>query len=199
MVSKRKGNNYMKNRSYLVGVGILFCLTAAGMFLCQGCASVDPKLYASQTPVLDLSRYFNGPLEASGIFQNRKGEVVKRFHVKMVGTWSNNVGRLEEDFVYSDGTKQRRVWTLTKLDDHTYTGTADDVIGSAKGAAYGNALNWRYTLALPVDKTIYHVQFDDWMFLVDDTIMLNRAVMSKWGFRVGEVTLSFTKGTTVAR
>jgi hypothetical protein len=183
----------MKRRFYMMGAGMLVCLTAIGMFLCQGCSSIDPKLYAKETPVLDLAQYLKGPLEAQGMFQNRKGEVVKRFHVKMIGIWSNNVGRLEEDFVYSDGTTQRRVWTITKVDEHTYTGTADDVIGSAKGEAYGNALNWSYTLALPVDGTIYHVQFDDWMFLIDKKIMLNRAVMSKWGFTLGEVTLSFTK------
>jgi Protein of unknown function (DUF3833) len=189
----------MKRRFYLMGAGMLFCGVAMGLFLAQGCSSIDPKLYAKETPVLDLREYLNGPLEASGMFQDRKGVVIKRFHVKMVGTWSNNVGRLEEDFVYSDSTTQRRVWTITKLDDHTYTGTADDVIGSAKGEAYGNALNWSYTLALPVDGTIYHVRFDDWMFLMDEKIMLNRAVMSKWGYRLGDVTLSFTKGTTAAR
>ena len=127
------------------------------------------------------------------MFQNRQGEVVKRFHVKLRGTWSNNVGRLEEDFDYSDGTKQRRVWTITRVDSHHYTGTADDVVGIAQGKAYGNALNWRYTLALPVGKKIYNVKFDDWMFLMDEDVMLNRAVMSKWGFRLGEVTLSFRK------
>lgn len=171
----------------------LLCLIGVALLFCMGCASVDPKQYAKELPTLDLCQYFNGPLEASGMFQNRKGEVVKRFHVKMVGSWSNHVGRLEEDFTYSDGTTQRRVWMITKLDDNTYTGTADDVIGIAQGVAYGNALNWHYTLELPVDKKIYHVQFDDWMFLMDDKIMLNRAVMSKWGFTIGEVTLSFTK------
>jgi len=189
----------MKSRFYLMGAGLLISLTAVGIFLCQGCTSVDPKLYAKEKPILDLKQYFNGPLEASGMFQDRKGEVVKRFHVKMVGTWKENVGTLEEDFVYSDGTTQRRVWTITKLDEHTYTGTADDVIGAAKGEAYGNALNWSYTLALPVDGTIYHVRFDDWMFLMDEKIMLNRAVMSKWGYRLGDVTLSFTKGTPATR
>jgi hypothetical protein len=38
-----------------------------------------------------------------------------------------------------------------------------------------------------------NVQFDDWMFLLDDAVMLNRAVMSKWGIRLGEVTLAFRK------
>jgi hypothetical protein len=31
------------------------------------------------------------------------------------------------------------------------------------------------------------------MFLVDDEVMLNRSVMRKFGFRLGEVTLSFRK------
>jgi Protein of unknown function (DUF3833) len=48
-------------------------------------------------------------------------------------------------------------------------------------------------LSLPVDGKTYEVQFDDWMYLVSDKVMLNRAVMSKFGFRLGEVLLSFTK------
>ncbi len=171
---------------------LFLCLMGAGL-LCGGCTSVAPKQYSKEQPLLDLSRYLEGPLEASGMFQDRKGNVVKRFHVKLLGTWSNNVGRLEEDFIYSDGTTQRRVWTITRLDDHHYSGTADDVVGVAQGEAYGNALNWRYTLALPVGNKVYNVKFDDWMFLMDEEVMLNRAVMSKWGFRLGEVTLSFRK------
>jgi hypothetical protein len=37
------------------------------------------------------------------------------------------------------------------------------------------------------------VQFDDWMYLMDDRVMLNKAVMSKFGLRLGEVTLTFVK------
>jgi len=39
----------------------------------------------------------------------------------------------------------------------------------------------------------WHVRFDDWMYLIDDKVMLNTAVMSKWGIRLGQVTLSFTR------
>ena len=77
--------------------------------------------------------------------------------------------------------------------DSRYSGRADDVVGVAQGQAAGNALNWRYTLALPVDGKVYEVQFDDWMYLMDERVMLNKAVMSKFGFRLGEVTLSFYK------
>jgi hypothetical protein len=48
-------------------------------------------------------------------------------------------------------------------------------------------------LALPVDGRVWEVQFEDWMYLMNDRVMLNKAVMSKWGVRLGEVTLSFNK------
>jgi hypothetical protein len=44
-----------------------------------------------------------------------------------------------------------------------------------------------------VDGKVYEVQFDDWMYLMSDKVMLNKATMSKFGVRLGEVTLAFTK------
>ncbi|MFM2052703.1 MAG: hypothetical protein RL456_740, partial [Pseudomonadota bacterium] len=69
----------------------------------------------------------------------------------------------------------------------------DDVVGEAIGRAAGPALRWQYTLRLPVDGRTWDVEFDDWMHLVDERVMLNRAVMSKFGIRLGEVTLAFHK------
>lgn len=170
----------------------LFCVLA-GMIGMAGCASVDMERYAGEKPVLDLRTYFDGTLDAHGIFQDRSGEVVKRFHVLIEASWEGDVGTLDEHFTYSDGTTQRRVWTITRHDATRYTGRADDVVGEATGEALGNALRWRYVLALPVDDKVYNVDFDDWMFLMDDRVMLNRSVMRKFGFRLGEVTLSFYK------
>ena len=165
---------------------------AAGLAL-GGCASPDIESYASQTPVLDLRSYFNGTLNAYGIFTDRSGAVVKRFTVVMVCSWTGNEGVLDESFTYSDGSTQKRIWHLTQLADGRYTGRADDVVGVAEGRSAGNALNWKYTLALPVDGKVYEVQFDDWMYLMTNSVMLNKATMRKFGFRLGEVTLAFTK------
>jgi hypothetical protein len=163
------------------------------LFGLWGCSSVEIDKYRSETPVLDLREYFNGTLEAHGIFQDRSGEVVKRFTVIIDASWQGEVGTLDERFTYSDGSTQRRVWTITRTGEGRYVGRADDVVGEARGEEAGNALRWRYVLALPVDGKVYNVDFDDWMFLMDDRVMLNRSVMSKWGFRLGEVTLSFYK------
>ncbi|NBX56413.1 MAG: DUF3833 domain-containing protein, partial [Betaproteobacteria bacterium] len=138
-------------------------------------------------------QYFNGVIDAWGVFTDRSGKVVKRFAVVMHCHWQGDEGVLDEDFVYSDGTTQKRIWTLKHLGDGKYTGTAGDVVGQAAGRARGNAFNWRYTMALPVEGKVWHVQFDDWMYLMNERVMLNKATMSKWGFTLGEVTLSFTK------
>lgn len=164
--------------------------TALGL---TGCAGPQVTDYAQEAPKLDLKQYFNGPLQAHGIFTDRRGRVVKRFVVDLHASWKGSQGTLDEHFTYSDGTQQRRVWTLTDLGNGRFSGRADDVVGEAQGESAGNALRWRYTLALPVDGRVWHVQFDDWMYLMDSHTMLNKAEMSKFGIRLGEVTLSFTK------
>ncbi len=161
--------------------------------LLAGCSTPQVQDYAGQTPTLELRDYFNGTLDAYGVFTDRSGKVVKRFDVVMTCTWQGDEGTLDEAFTYSDGTKQRRIWRLTRLADGRYTGRADDVVGTAQGQQSGNAFNWKYTLALPVDGRVIEVQFDDWMYLMNDKVMLNRAAMSKWGVGLGEVTLSFSK------
>ena len=167
--------------------------TALAAVVLGGCAGPTPADYAAETPVLDLKTYFNGDLVAHGLFTDRSGKVVRRFVVQMTGTWNGNQGVLDERFTYSDGKTERRVWRLTDEGDGRWTGRADDVVGVAEGRAAGNALNWRYTLSLPLDGKVYEVQFDDWMYLMDERVMLNKAVMSKFGVRLGEVTLSFYK------
>jgi len=166
----------------------------AAATLLAGCASAPtPADYAAEKPVLDLKTYFNGEIVAHGIFTDRAGKVARRFKVLMTASWNGSQGTLDERFTYSDGKTERRVWRLTDEGNGRYTGRADDVVGVAEGRSAGNALNWKYTLSLPVDGKVYEVQFDDWMYLMDDKVMLNKAQMSKFGFHLGEVTLSFTK------
>ena len=168
-------------------------LAAALTLGLSACASTGVEQYKAEQPALDLKTYLNGTLDGWGMFQGRSGEVKKRFHVVIDAKWTGDSGVLDENFKWSDGTTSRRVWTLTKQADGRYIGKADDVVGEALGEVSGNALRWRYVMALPVDGNTYHVDFDDWMFLIDDKVMLNRSYMSKWGFNLGEVSLSFVK------
>jgi hypothetical protein len=169
----------------------LACLLPAT--LVAGCASSVPEDYANEKPVFDLARYFDGTVDGWGMFQDRSGKAVKRFYVRIDGKWSGDTGTLDESFEWSDGTKSTRVWTLKRQAPGRFTGTAHDVVGTASAIGAGNAMQWRYSMKLPVNDKEYEVDFDDWMYLIDEQTMLNRSSVTKWGFRVGEVTLAFRK------
>ena len=177
----------MNKTSLVKGLLPLLFLTAISA------CGVTPQEYENETPKMDMQTYFNGQIKAWGLFQNYREKVIKRFHVDMHGEWKGNKGTLDEHFTYSDGTTQRRVWNLVRIDEHTYSGTAGDVVGEATGVAYGHALRWKYTMALEVDDDVYHVKFDDWMYLIDEKTVINRSVMSKLGVTLGEVILVFIK------
>ena len=159
---------------------------------------MNVKEFESKTPRFVLEDYFAGETRAWGLVRDRFGKVRRQFTVDMTGEWDGEVLTLNEKFVYDDGETDTRIWTVRKIDDHTYEGQAADVIGVATGGSYGNALNWSYTLALPIGGRTWHVQFDDWMFLQPDGVLINRADMSKFGFRLGEIVLFFRKDADVA-
>ncbi len=155
--------------------------------LLAGC-SATMEDYQGETPVLHLDKFFNGQLEAYGMVQDFRGRVVRRFRAEIQASWRGEEGVLDEQFFFDDGEQQSRCWRLSKSGNH-YRGTAGDVIGEAVGMTEGNALNWRYTLAVPVNGKIRHLQLNDWLYLLDDDHLINRATMSKFGIPVGEITL----------
>lgn len=171
----------------------LLAVLFSGLALVSGCSSVQVEDYVDAKPKLNLFDYFAGTTYAQGQFQDRSGKVLRRFTVEMTGTVNGKQILLDEHFVYDDGEKQRRVWTITDLGNGYYRGEADDVIGSAKGQSAGNALQWQYVLDLPYKDGTIAVNFNDWMWLQTDKTMFNRAKVSKFGFAVGEVTLFFSK------
>ncbi|MGF1476391.1 MAG: DUF3833 domain-containing protein [Geminicoccaceae bacterium] len=158
-----------------------------------GCSDMKVDDFADTQPAFVPEEYFAGKLRAWGLFQDRFGVVRRQFVVDIDGTWDGTTLTLVEDFVYTDGEIEQRVWEITKLDDDSYEGRADDVIGVAKGQIAGQAMNWNYIYDLKVGDGSWHVRFDDWMLLQGDGVMINRATVSKLGVTLGEVSLFFRK------
>lgn len=166
-------------------------MVLAALFLVAGCAATVDD-YADKTPKLELPTFFSGELVAHGMVQDRSDNVLRHFSASIRGEWQGNQGILDEQFIFDDGEEQHRCWRLTKEGD-SYTGTAGDVIGTAAGRTVGNALNWQYQLLVPVDGTEWTLNINDWMYLIDENNLLNRATMSKFGLEVGQITLSIRK------
>ncbi|MEM6405903.1 MAG: DUF3833 domain-containing protein [Pseudomonadota bacterium] len=162
--------------------------------LLSACSGIQGKQYQDASPQLTLEDYFNGPIKAWGIIQDYTGNITKRFDVTMEGRWEGNQGTLEETFQYYDEDQpQYRTWKIQKHSDTEYTGQAGDIIGTAQGHSYGNAIRWTYSMDVPVGDTHYRLHFDDWMWGLNDGIVINRSYLKKFGLTVAEITLFMQK------
>ncbi|MEQ8397790.1 DUF3833 domain-containing protein [Thalassobaculum sp.] len=167
--------------------------------LLGACQSMKIEDFKETTPRLILEDYFAGRTVGWGIFEDRFGNLRREFKVDIAGTWDGKTLTMVEDFVYSDGETDQRIWRVEKVDDHRYRGRADDVIGVAEGTVEGKALTWTYEVMLDIGGTERKVRFTDWLFLQDDEVLINRASVTKFGIELGTLTLFFRKPTSDAR
>ncbi|SPF77183.1 hypothetical protein ALP8811_02206 [Aliiroseovarius pelagivivens] len=158
---------------------------------CSGAPDLDDDVLSERT--FNLEEFFEGETVARGQFQDRFGTVQRRFDVQITGEWDGRTLTLVEDFTYDDGETEQRIWTLEKTGEDTWKGTAPGVLGTAAGREKGDTFNWAYRIDLPVRKGTMRVDFDDWMWLLDDDRVLNRAYVSRYGVRIGEAIIVFEK------
>ena len=159
-----------------------------------GCAKdMKPTDFKDQKPRLVIEKYLSGNVKAWGVLQNRSGKVTRQFKADLNGKWDGNTLILDEIFNWNDGEKQTRKWTIKKIDEHNYEGTASDVVGKAIGYSYGPAFKFEYVLLVPIKGKNIKITFDDWIFMQDERIAINRATMTKFGIKVAELTVMFVK------
>ena len=169
----------------IITIFILIFLTG-----CSG-NNMKPTDFKDQKPRLIIEEYLSGNVKAWGILQNRSGKVTRQFSADLNGNWDGKQLILDERFVWNDGEIQKRQWKINKIDNHNYEGTAGDVVGTAKGYSYGPA--FKYVLLVPVKGREMKITFDDWIFMQDERVAINRATMTKFGIKVAELTVMFVK------
>ena len=163
------------------------------IILLNSCSGMKPIDFKDQKPRLIIEDYLSGNVKAWGILQNRSGKVTRQFSADLNGKWDGSQLILDEKFNWSDGEIQTRQWKIIKKNNHYYEGTAADVSGIAKGYSYGPAFKFEYVLLVPVKGREIKITFDDWIFKQDDRVAINRAKMTKFGFKVAELTVVFFK------
>ena len=161
--------------------------------LLNNCSEMKPEDYKDTKPVLKIEEYFEGKVKAWGMLLNRSGQVKRQFTANMKGEFDGENLILDETFIWNDGEKQQRKWNIKKIGDNTYEGTAPDVVGIAKGVSFGSAFKFEYKLLIPYNDKKIKVRFDDWIFKQDDKTAINKATLTKFGFKVGELIVFFVK------
>jgi hypothetical protein len=137
--------------------------------------------------------FFDGQLTAHGVVKDRAGKVTRYFNAEIKGSFDGSVITLDEDFIFDDGEKQKRVWKITKQPDGRYIGTAGDVVGDAVGQIAGNSMFLKYVLDVPYKDRTIHISIDDRMYLVEPDLLINECKMTKFGFKVGQIILVIKK------
>lgn len=165
----------------------------ASLLLLSGCFSQRLAMYQSFSPKLVLEDYFSGCVVGWGLVKNWRGEVASRFKVHIDGVRTPGGIVLDEDFVYADGSRSERVWTIENLGNNTYRGTAPDVVDEATGKVVGNALSWVYQLRLPRGDGEVVVTLDDWLYLQPDGVLVNTTEITKFGISVGSLFINFQR------
>lgn len=175
----------MKALSTYLRLVTLIILTS----LLISCSSVSIEDYQDTQPAIDLEAFFTGELLAYGMIRDRSGKVIRHFKAQLDGRWENGVGTLDEVFLFNDGQRQTRIWTMTPDGQGNYIGTAGDVDGSALIQSRGQAVRLQYRLRIPYKGDQLTVSMDDWMYQVEPGMIINETVMTKWGFQVATITL----------
>ena len=182
----------MHSLKHALAVMLMLLITA-------GCSDTSLSEMKDNKPMLTLEEFFAGQTVAYGIFEDRFGKLRRQFRVNITGTVEDGKLILDEDFLYDDGERANRIWTITNLgkDDEgriQYRGEADDIVGVASGAVSGNALNWSYIIDLETNGSTLRVRFNDWIYQQDEHVAINRAYVKKFGLEIGSVTLVFLRG-----
>ena len=162
-------------------------------FLLSACASVSVDDYAANQPRLVAEKFFDGRLMAHGVLKDRGGKVIRYFSASIDASWNDGVGTLDEQFLFDDGERQTRVWTLKPGGDGRYVATAGDVVGEGRMKVAGNSLFLDYVLRIPYDGDTLDLRIDDRMYLVSEGVLLNESIMTKFGIEVGRLMLVILK------
>ena len=181
----------MRHIKFISSISLIISLVLTTS--CSNNSAMKPEDFKNKEPRLIIEEYLSGNVKAWGVLQNRSGKVTRQFSADLDGSWDGKQLILREKFNWDDGEVQNREWTIKKIDENNYEGTARDVVGKAKGYSYGPAFKFEYVLLVPVNGKEMKITFDDWIFKQDDKVAINRATMTKFGFKVAELTVVFVK------
>lgn len=166
--------------------------------LAAACATAPPIPREAAAETFSLERDLAGERIARGEFRSITG-VRRGFTAHLRGAWDGQTLTLVEDFEFDDGERDRKTWRLRRIEPGRYAGAREDVVGEAVGYQDGPAFRLEYDVRLPSSNGAGRkVRFRDVLSLDAEGAVLNRAVVSWFGLRVGSVSLRIVRDESAA-
>jgi hypothetical protein len=172
---------------------LIAVITAITATLTGGCATVPPASPVLAPQGVALERDFRGRFYAKGVFTNRITGSARAFNVVLNGKWDGKTLTLREDFAYADGEKDVKTWVFRRISPTQWTGTREDVVGNADVQVAGGVVRISYDIDLPTSSGAVRLRFEDVIERNQGGIIVNRAIVSKFGLPLGDVDLTFSR------
>ena len=172
---------------------IKFVIVSFVLSFLIGCSNSNMENVVSEDISFELLKYFDGETKAWGIVVDRFGNLQRTFKVKLIGKTNDNELLLKEYFSYNDGEEEYREWVIKKTENGSYEGKSKDTIGVAEGKKVGNTMRMFYDTTISIGETDIRVSFDDRFVKADKNVLINRAKVLKWGIKIADVTIFFSK------
>lgn len=159
-----------------------------------GCTSLPPAAFQDGRPIFEPEKFFSGHTRSWGVFETPAGEPTQRLTTETLGHWEDDTLHIEQDLIFEKGKRQHRSWRLHRLDAHHYEATGNDIVGTARGLAYGNCFHWHFTIEDASGNPLGRLGMSQWMYLQPDgRTLINRDTITKAGVIVAQVTEQFRK------
>ncbi len=140
-----------------------------------------------------LTGFFTGECMGKGIIEDRFRNVRKEIEVKMIGSWQGDKFHMDEEFRYDDGSQEFRNWHVVFEEGCRFKASCPELAKPAIGHSRERNVVMNYRFPVPLFGRAWNLDFDDRMFQLDERTLFEKAVMSKFGIRLADIYLVFTK------
>ena len=158
----------------------------------SACATRPPPPANISAPFA-VERDLAGRNTARGTFRSITG-ARRDFTAELNGAWDGRTLTLVEQFAFDDGERDTKTWRLQRLANGEWSGTREDVVGTARGFQDGDVFRLEYDVNLATGNgSTRKVRFRDVLALGGPGVVINTATVGWYGLRVGSVELTMTR------
>lgn len=171
-------------------------LLLPAVFAATAALAAEPPLkrFAAPAPRLDPIRFFTGETRSQGVLESGSGAPKESVRTHTRGRVKNGILYLEQDLFVGKRPRQHRSWKVRRVDAHHFVATANDMVGEARGEAWGNSFRWSFTIATKKGNPFLNVRLQQHMYLQPDgRTLVNRTLIRAFGIKVGGVTEAFQR------
>ena len=142
---------------------------------------------------LGLVQALKGHSIAYGAFSSQLAGVNRRFRATLHGTVQGQELTVVEKFRFADGATDRKTWKFVPTGPGRWSGTREDVMGSAEVVEDGPVIRLNYVANLQTGFGLLPFSFADVIYRGPNGSLVNNATVSSLGVPVGAVALKIVR------